>query len=97
MSKLDRKERELVAIGASVACNCVPCITYHVREAKAAGVTDEQLKEAIDLAEKVKKVSADKVRKAAFVSIDGAATSGDDDASPCAEVSAGSTPCGCKE
>ncbi len=61
MEKLSRAERELVALGAARGSNCVPCIEYHIPEARKAGLTDLQIKEAIRLADKIRQVSAGKV------------------------------------
>ena len=66
MSDLDFKERELVAIGAALGANCVPCIEYHVPEARKAGLTDAQIAAAITLADKIRKVPAAKVLSAAL-------------------------------
>ncbi len=51
---LSTVEEEFVAIGAAMAANCEPCLVYHVRKAREAGVTDEQLQAAVALAQKVK-------------------------------------------
>ncbi len=61
MDKLSLKEKELVAIGAALASNCVPCVEYHIPMAKRAGLSDAQINEAIKIAEMVRKVPADKV------------------------------------
>ncbi len=61
MEKLTSKEKELVAIGAAIAGNCVPCIEYHIPAAVKAGLTKEQILEAIELSVKVKQVPADKI------------------------------------
>lgn len=60
-SRLEPCERELVALGAALGSNCVPCIEYHVPKAREAGLTDAQIGEAIRLADKVRKVPARKV------------------------------------
>jgi len=65
MEKLSQKEKELVAIGAAIASNCIPCIEYHIPVARKAGLNDEQLKEAVEIANKVKNVPAEKVLAAA--------------------------------
>lgn len=65
MNNLSPRERELVAIGASLAANCVPCITYHVAKAKKLGLTDAQIDEAVALADKVRQVPARAVFDAA--------------------------------
>ena len=61
MIKLSRRERELVAIGAAIGSNCIPCVEYHISIARKEGITDAQILEAIEFANKVKEVSAKKV------------------------------------
>lgn len=65
MSSLNLRERELVALGAALAANCVPCIEFHVPAARKAGLTDAEIDEAITLADKIKQVPAGKVLDAA--------------------------------
>lgn len=66
MDSLNDQERELVAIGAAISSNCVPCIEHHVPEARKAGLSDEQIREAVRLADQVRRVPARKVLHAAF-------------------------------
>jgi AhpD family alkylhydroperoxidase len=61
MNHLTPRERELVALGAAMGSNCVPCVEYHIPEARKAGITDLQISEAIRLADKVRQVPARKV------------------------------------
>ena len=42
------KEREMVAIGASVAAGCRPCTDYHVKAAREAKLTGGEIRQAID-------------------------------------------------
>lgn len=65
MNRLNPREHELVALGAALASNCVPCIEFHIQEARKAGLSDAEIAEAIELADKIKRVPADKVREAA--------------------------------
>jgi 4-carboxymuconolactone decarboxylase len=58
MNDLNHRERELVALGAAMGSNCIPCIEYHIPEARKAGLTDSQISEAIRLADKVRQVPA---------------------------------------
>lgn len=58
MNQLSTRERELVAIGAAIGSNCASCIDYHVPQARAAGMTDPQIKEAVELADAIRQVSA---------------------------------------
>lgn len=55
MGKLNARERELVAIGAAIASNCVPCVEFHIQAAREAGLGDEQILLAIKIAEAIKK------------------------------------------
>lgn len=66
MEKLSSAERELVAIGAALGSNCVPCIEYHIPEARKTGLSDRQIGEALRLADKVRQVPAKKVLAAAL-------------------------------
>jgi AhpD family alkylhydroperoxidase len=43
---LDKKYKQLIAIALAVASHCTWCIAYHVREALAAGATDEEVMQA---------------------------------------------------
>lgn len=44
---LNLKEKELVAVGVSVATGCKPCLNYHFRKVQEAGASDEEIKQAI--------------------------------------------------
>jgi 4-carboxymuconolactone decarboxylase len=65
MNILNNRERELVAIGAALASNCVPCIEFHIQAARKAGLNDAEISEAIEFADNIKRVPADKVLEAA--------------------------------
>ncbi len=65
MAHLSQREREVAAIGAAMGSNCVPCIEYHIPEARKAGLSDEEIREAVLLADKVRQVPARKVLEAA--------------------------------
>jgi AhpD family alkylhydroperoxidase len=41
------KEKELVAVGVSVAAGCKPCTDYHVKAARKAKATDDDIRQAI--------------------------------------------------
>ncbi len=66
MEKLSSAEQELVALGAALGSNCVPCIEYHIPKARKVGLTDSQINEAILLADRVRQVPAGKVLSAAL-------------------------------
>ena len=50
---------ELVAIGASIACNCMPCLKYHTDKARSLGVSDEDMAKAVTMAQKVKQTPSE--------------------------------------
>jgi 4-carboxymuconolactone decarboxylase len=58
MEHLTTRERELVAIGAALASNCVPCIKNHIPKARKAGLSDSEINEAITLADELRQVPA---------------------------------------
>jgi AhpD family alkylhydroperoxidase len=66
VNDLTPRERELVAIGAAMGSNCVPCIEYHIPEARKAGLADSQIAEAVRIADRVRQVPARKVLNAAL-------------------------------
>lgn len=66
MNNLNHRESELVALGAALGSNCVPCIEYHVPKAREAGLTDPEIYAAIQLADKVRQVPARKVLESAL-------------------------------
>jgi len=39
--------KELIAIGISIVLNCESCLEWHIRQALDAGITKEQIVEAI--------------------------------------------------
>ena len=49
-SSLDRKTKELVAIGASLTAKCQGCIEGHIRKALKFGATREEISETIAIA-----------------------------------------------
>lgn len=47
---LDAKTRELIALAVAVTTRCDGCIDAHVRKAKSAGATREEMAEALGVA-----------------------------------------------
>jgi AhpD family alkylhydroperoxidase len=54
-TSLSQKEKEVIAVGASVAAGCKPCTAHHVAAARHAGATDEDITWAVDDALDVRK------------------------------------------
>ncbi|WP_455389546.1 carboxymuconolactone decarboxylase family protein, partial [Petrachloros mirabilis] len=52
--KLDDRIKELIAVGASIAANCQPCLQYHTSEAQKSGAEEEEIKEAIEVGKMVR-------------------------------------------
>jgi len=53
MAALDATAQELIGIAAAVAGHCRPCLEYHLAEARGLGVSDDQIREAVKLAEAI--------------------------------------------
>ena len=69
MSELNKREQTLVSLGAAIASNCLPCIEYHIPEGRKAGLSDLQIKEAVQVADKVRRVPAGMVLQAALARV----------------------------
>ena len=52
---LDEKTESLIAIGAAMASNCIPCFEHLYEKAITSGLSAEQIKRASDIAGQVKK------------------------------------------
>ncbi|MGE4545771.1 MAG: carboxymuconolactone decarboxylase family protein [Pedobacter sp.] len=58
---MDKKTLELIAIGASVASGCIPCLEYHVKAASEAGASHADLATAVKIGKKVRQAPMDKM------------------------------------
>ncbi|MCL5103587.1 MAG: carboxymuconolactone decarboxylase family protein [Armatimonadetes bacterium] len=70
---LDSKTRELIAIGASVVAKCQPCLDYHVEEARKAGASDSDMRNAVSIARMVRKAGIENMDTYADEKLGGAA------------------------
>lgn len=52
---LEEETEYLIAIGAAVAVNCIPCFEHLYEQAITAGVSSAEIKRASDIAVQVKK------------------------------------------
>jgi len=86
---LTERERELVAIGASIGGNCIPCLEYHYEKCIALGFTKEQMQDAIDVAKKVKEVPNNKIYETANKLVAGNNEKGE----PCCKPDGKGKPC----
>ena len=60
---IDDKVKELIAIGASVSANCHPCVKYHVDKARKLAVDEDQIRQAIEVGQMVRKGAAGQMDK----------------------------------
>ena len=60
---MDERTKELIAIGASVGAHCQPCLTWHVKKARALGIDDETIRTAIETGHMVEKGAMGAMRK----------------------------------
>src|SRR3972149_2885890 len=51
MTVLGGREREVVAVGAAIGAGCRPCTQYHVRAGLKAGLSEEEVRLAVEEAE----------------------------------------------
>jgi AhpD family alkylhydroperoxidase len=70
MNELNSREQSLVALGAALASNCVPCIEFHVPRAKRAGLSDREIEQALEIADKIRQVPARAVLETALARIE---------------------------
>lgn len=53
------KEKELAAVGISIAAGCKPCTDFHVKKVREFGASDAEIRQAIDDALSVRRGAAD--------------------------------------
>lgn len=46
---LERKYKELIAVGISVATDCESCMQWHIEQAAAAGAVEREVLEAVEV------------------------------------------------
>lgn len=68
---MDNKIKELIAIGASVAVNCMPCLQFHIEKAKKHGATKKELIIASKIGGHVKAGATEKMETYTSSLIDG--------------------------
>jgi len=62
---MDTRTKELIAIGASVTANCVPCLQFHLEKARQASVEEVEIRAAVNVGRMVRKGAAAKWDEAA--------------------------------
>ena len=62
---LNKKTIELVALSAAIGGNCIPCLEWHYKKCVELDIPKEEIKEAIEMARKVKQVPIKKINEVA--------------------------------
>ena len=57
--RLEQREKELAAIGASIGANCRPCIEHHLPAGREAGLTETELADAVAAARMIRHQAID--------------------------------------
>ncbi len=60
---MDEQTKELVAIGASVAANCYPCMKHHLAKCEDLGVATAEIRAAAEVGMMVNRGAASNTRK----------------------------------
>jgi AhpD family alkylhydroperoxidase len=55
---METRTEELVAIGAAVTANCVPCLRFHLGKAREAGAEETEIRSAVRIGRSVRKGAA---------------------------------------
>lgn len=58
---MTNKEKELIAIGASITAHCFPCLDYHLVEARKFGASEEEINDAVQVGIQVMNGSTEKM------------------------------------
>jgi alkylhydroperoxidase/carboxymuconolactone decarboxylase family protein YurZ len=60
---MDEKTKLLISLGAAVASNCIPCFEHFMGKTNTVGLTDEEIRQAVDVADQVKMGARLAIRK----------------------------------
>lgn len=82
---MDERIKELVAIGASAAVNCHPCLDFHLAECDRLGLDRDEVRAAIAVGQAVAKGAAAKTRARVDALL----------GSACQQPAGGAVGCGC--
>jgi len=68
---MNEKTEILVCLGAATAANCAPCFEYYVKKAHAAGLDSEDVQEAVERGNQMKKGAGLAMKKSITDMLDG--------------------------
>jgi AhpD family alkylhydroperoxidase len=80
--KLDARTASLIAVGASVAANCQPCLEVNTARARKHGAEPQEIADAVEIGRKVRAGAAAKL-DAFAASLGAAAPAAGPDAATC--------------
>ena len=60
---LEEKKMRLIAVGASVAANCQPCLQINITKALEGGIGEAEINDAIEVGKMVRRGAANKMDK----------------------------------
>ena len=80
---MDNRTKELIAVGASIAANCQPCLEYHVAKARENGADGREIAEAVGVGKAVRKGAAGKMDQFAATLRGSAPAAADEESSGC--------------
>lgn len=63
MMRLDERVMRLIAVGASIAGNCQPCLQTNAKKALESGADEQEIAEAIWVGKMVRRGAASKMDK----------------------------------
>jgi len=61
--KLDDRIVRLIAVGASIAANCQPCLETNIKKALENGADEQEIRDAIEVGKQVREGAASKMDK----------------------------------
>jgi AhpD family alkylhydroperoxidase len=73
---LEPKDKELVAIGASIGALCRPCIEHHIPAARQAGLTEPELARAVEAAQATHRIATELLLRRTHELLSGEALAG---------------------
>ncbi|MFC1734577.1 carboxymuconolactone decarboxylase family protein [Candidatus Hydrogenedentota bacterium] len=60
---MDNKTKELIAVGASITANCLPCLQFHAGKAREYGADEQEILDAIETGKMVRQGAAGKMER----------------------------------
>lgn len=66
---MDERMKELIAIGASAAVNCHPCLSHHLAECDRLGIDRGEVRDAVDVGMMVNRGAAAKTKAHALAAL----------------------------